>query len=121
MPAKKRPAEELRKLKAKTFNGYTEKHLDDHDRKRINDTASTLDPIACLEKWSGFGWKTSIRWDWDSECWRVDLYRFYQGYDDSGYMFTGRHADMTKALAIVEYVVFELWDGRLPVGNSYDW
>lgn len=121
MPARKKNENEQRKRAQKQFMGYVEKRLNKADKEKVNALAEGLDTVTTLENFTGNGFRPAFKWDWDSNCWRLDLYRCYQGYPDSGYSFCAKHTDFAKTVAIADYVINHCWDGQLPVGDDTTW
>ena len=104
-----------KKTQVKGFNGRLEYRLRDSEKKTVRDRSASVDLVKFMERCIDLDFKVSYRADWDNKCVQLDVHRIYSGHEDSGYMFTARHREVEMCIAIADYVIFTVWDGKMPV------
>lgn len=109
-----------KKTAVKTYKGRVDYGLRADDKKKIKELRDRIDVTDIIQQMAERDIKTSFRWDYDNDCIRCDFYRAFTGYADSGYMFTSRHSDLSTCVAIGVYVLVDVFDWTMPVGDNKD-
>lgn len=110
-----------KKTLTKKFQGSLRHKLTDANKKDISKLADSAVMGDIIQSLADCDLKVSIRYEHEQHHYRCDLYRAYNGYPDSGYMYTGRHVDPVVALVAAYYVFWVIWDKQMPIESPEDY
>jgi len=102
----------------KQYKGSVSYRLTASDKKTIALRATKIDFVTLLEKWVEDDWRPAFKQDYDNSCYRLDMYRAFTGHPDSGYTYTARHTAIDTLCEIADFVIYTVFDGKLPVGSK---
>lgn len=111
---------EQKKISQRQYKGRVDYLLRAADKKAITELRDKLNVPDVIALFVDKDLKVSYKWDYDSDCYQLDVYRAYTRYADSGYMYTCRHTDITTCLSIALHVFETVFDWMMPAGDNLD-
>lgn len=112
----------MAKEKKAAWSGFALAHLTDELKAQVKkNPPKPADFVKWLEKLAYDGYKISVTYDLNNQCFQASLYAVYESTPNPGLMLSMRHVDLALAIGALMTLHDEHYGGIWPTKTEVDW